>query len=316
MNDYLELLELIAPVFLLVLVGLLLRQRNVLTEEADTSILKLVVYVLYPCLIFKAVINADSVKDPSVLAGAPAMGFVSVLGGMVMGLVVAKALGFKKGAGLRTFCFSVGICNYGYIPVPLIQRLYGEDELAVLFVHNAGIELGIWTVGIAIMSGEGLQKGLRKMLNPASIVLVSAVLFNVTGISGFIPRFAMIGIDGLAACAMPIGLIMIGATIYEFVGDRTGLWETKTSLTSAALRLGAIPLLLLLAAKWLPLPLELKRVILVQAAMPAGVMPIVLAKHYGGQPVVALRIVIITTILGIIAIPFWIRFGEGFIFGS
>jgi predicted permease len=48
---------------------------------------------------------------------------------------------------------------------------------------------------------------------------------------------------------------------------------------------------------------------IVQAAMPAGVMPLVIAQHYGGRPLTAVQIVIGTTALGIFLIPLWLRLG-------
>ena len=80
------------------------------------------------------------------------------------------------------------------------------------------------------------------------------------------------------------------------------------------LRLGVLPVLFLLLAKLLPLPDDLKRVVIVQAAMPAGILPLVIAKHYGGRPLTAVQIVIGTTVLGLFLIPLWLRFGLGWIF--
>jgi predicted permease len=57
------------------------------------------------------------------------------------------------------------------------------------------------------------------------------------------------------------------------------------------------------------LSLELKQVILIQAAMPAGILPIVLARHYGGDASVAVKVVLVTTLCSIVTMPFWIRIG-------
>jgi predicted permease len=62
-------------------------------------------------------------------------------------------------------------------------------------------------------------------------------------------------------------------------------------------------------AKFLPCSIELKRVILLQGAMPSAVLPIVLAKHYGGDPRTALQVVIGTSLAGLVTIPLWIDFG-------
>jgi hypothetical protein len=50
-------------------------------------------------------------------------------------------------------------------------------------------------------------------------------------------------------------------------------------------------------------------VLVVQAAMPAGVMPIIIARHYGGQPLTAVQIVLGTTVLALLTIPLWLKAG-------
>jgi hypothetical protein len=70
--------------------------------------------------------------------------------------------------------------------------------------------------------------------------------------------------------------------------------------------------LFLLLARYLPASVELKRVIVLEAAMPAAVFPIVMSRHYGGDPLTALRVVIGTSLVGMVTIPLWIRFGMKF----
>jgi predicted permease len=82
---------------------------------------------------------------------------------------------------------------------------------------------------------------------------------------------------------------------------------------ACALRLGVLPFLFLLASKYLPLSLEMKRILVLEAAMPAAVFPIVMTRHYGGDSATALRIVVATSLLGFITIPLWIRFGMKFV---
>ena len=52
---------------------------------------------------------------------------------------------------------------------------------------------------------------------------------------------------------------------------------------------------------------------MVEAAMPAGVIPILIARHYGGKPLTAVQVVIGTTAVGLIAIPLWLRIGLAWI---
>lgn len=59
----------------------------------------------------------------------------------------------------------------------------------------------------------------------------------------------------------------------------------------------------------MPCPIELKRVLVVQAAMPSAVLPITVARHYGGIPVTAVQIVLGTTAISVFTCPLWIRAG-------
>jgi predicted permease len=66
---------------------------------------------------------------------------------------------------------------------------------------------------------------------------------------------------------------------------------------------------MLALARWLPCPTELRHVMVIQAAMPCAVVPVLLAKHYGGEPALALRIILVTSVLGLLTIPMWIQVG-------
>ena len=52
--------------------------------------------------------------------------------------------------------------------------------------------------------------------------------------------------------------------------------------------------------------------LVVQAAMPAAVVSVIIARVYGGQPLIAVQIVLGTTVLALFTIPFWLRFGLSF----
>jgi predicted permease len=66
---------------------------------------------------------------------------------------------------------------------------------------------------------------------------------------------------------------------------------------------------MLAIARWLPCPIELRRIIVIQAAMPCAVIPVVLSKHYGGDPATSMRIVLVTSVFGLLTIPLWIQIG-------
>ena len=309
MPSYWQLLLLILPVFALIGIGAALRRARWLNQEADESLLKMVVNFLYPCLIFDSVLGNAALRDPANLVLAPLVGFVTMAAGIGVAYYGGTLLGLKTGKGLRTFAFAVGIYNYGYIPIPLMTGLFGPESVGVLLVHNVGCEAAIWTVGILVLAGVPLREGWRKLLNPPVFALLAAVAFNTLGLGSKLPAVVMDVVRLSAACAIPLGLMLIGATLVEYLGRPRELVDARVTLGSNALRLGLLPIAFLLLAKFLPCPVDLKRVIVMQAAMPAGILPIVIARHYGGQPLTAVQVVVGTTLVGLVAIPLWLRVG-------
>lgn len=309
MSEYLSIFHLIAPVFLMLAIGMGLRWKGLLSPVVEKGVVQLVVSVFYPCLIISSMIKADRFEAGSGSLWAPVAGFFTVAFGFLAAYLIGRMGGIKRGRGLRTFAFSVAIYNYGYLPIPLMQSMFGPNELAVLFLHNVGIEVAIWTVGISLLAGGSLRDGLKRIVNPMVAALVIGLALNMTGWASVLPSIATQPIDLLGACAVPLGLLAIGASLYDNVRSGDSLWEPRVSLLGTLLRLGILPLLGLWLAWYFPLSVELKRVLVLQSAMPAGIMPIVLAKHYGGQSMVAVRIVIASTAMGLLTMPLWIRFG-------
>ncbi|HND62298.1 MAG TPA: AEC family transporter [Opitutaceae bacterium] len=308
------LLLLILPVFALMGLGMGLRRVGWLTAEADASLLRLVVNFLYPCIIFENVHANPALRDPANLAWGPFMGFATMAGGIVLCRYVARWFGFELGTGLRTFAFTAGIYNYAYITVPMMTALFGTGSLGVLFAFNVGAEAAIWIVGVMILAGKSWREGWRQLLSPPVLALFVAVGVNLTGLGSHVPKLLLDVVHPLSACAIPMGLILSGATMAEhFFGRPAELFEVRTSLAAVGMRLGVMTGLLLLLARYGPFTADLRHVIMVQAAMPAGFLPIVLVKHYGGHLLTAVRIVLATVIASILLTPFWLQLGLAWI---
>ena len=316
MTSYWQIMLLVIPVFALMALGVVLRRVRWMTAEADESLLKLTVNILYPCLILDHVSANPALREAGNLVWAPLAGFSTVVAGLAVCYFAARLLGFTVGTGLRTFAFSAGIYNYSYITVPLMTALFGERSLGVLFVFNVGVELAIWIVGVLVLSGESPREGWRKIISPPVVALVVAVVLNFTGLGAHLPVVVLTAVRALSACAIPLGLVLSGATMAEYLFDRPReLFEVRTALAAVGLRLGLLTLLFLLLARYGPFSPELRHVLVVQAPMPAAFLPLVLVKFYGGHQLTAVRIVLATVAASVLLIPWWLQTGLAWIGG-
>ncbi|MFZ4818436.1 MAG: AEC family transporter [Limisphaerales bacterium] len=306
-----DVLSAVLPVFFLALVGIGLRRVRWLTEEADATLLRLVVNVLTPCLIFDKVLGNQALQRAENLFIPPVMGF----GGIVLGIGICwlfrRRVGLKTDAEQRTFALVAGLQNYGYVPFPLVLVLFANhpDTPGVLFVHNLGVDIAMWTLGLMTLGHATGPGEWRKLINAPLVAIVLSLLLNACGAARWMPRPVGITTSMLGACAFPLGIMLTGAMVADQIRQLHPARAAGTLIWSAIFRLGVIPALMLGIVRVLPCSVEVKRVIVVQAAMPAGVFPIVLSRLYGGDPATAVRIVAGTTILSLITIPLWIQVG-------
>lgn len=310
------------PVFALLLAGALCRRRGILTEAAEAGLLQLIVKLLYPALILKYVVGNPALEDSANLLWPPLAGFLMTVAGYAIAWYAGPLLGLRVGKGQRTFAFTTGITNYGYIPIPLIASLFESREtLGVLLVHNVGVEVALWVVGILMITGDS-SKGLwRKILNPPVIALLCGLLLNslnpgeFTGAAGTAYGVVQQVIGLFAGCAVPLGLLVSGAVLADLWNEPGWLREWRVVGGALVLRLGVLPVLMLTAAFLLPFSLDLQRVLVVQAAMPAAMLPIALSRHFGGSPRVAVQVVLGTTLVSFLTIPLWMTLGLRFLEG-
>ncbi len=317
-------IQAILPVYLLVGVGLALRGLKVITPEMEKGMIKMVIHCLYPCLILDKTLGNDLVLQADVLAWGVGLGFGMILLGMGVSYLMALALGLKPGNGRRTFCVAAGTQNFGYIAIPLLAALFvlgGNDRVfGVLFVHSLGVEIALWVVGVMILTGSAFGNP-KLLISGPTVSVVLGVLLSSTGAWKFLDASGggVVGagvrqaMSWLGDCAFPMGLALIGATMYDLIGKEK--ISPKIAVGSLIVRLAVMPFAFLAAAKWLPLIPELKQVLVIQAAMPAAVSPILVARHFGGSPGVAVQAVIATSIVALVTMPLWISYGIRFVFG-
>ncbi len=306
-----DVLSAVLPVFFLALIGIVLRRIRWLTEEADATLLRLVVNVLTPCLIFDKVLGNRALQRAENLFIPPLIGF----GGIVLGIGICwlfrRRVGLKTDSEQRTFALVAGLQNYGYVPFPLVLMLFANhpDTPGVLFIHNLGVDIAMWTLGLITLGHATGPGEWRTLINAPLVAIVLSLLINTFEAAHWVPRPLSITASMLGACAFPLGILLTGAMMADQIRQLHPSRATGILIWSAIFRLGVIPALMLGIARILPCSVEIKRVIVVQAAMPAGVFPIVLSRLYGGDPATAVRIVAGTTILSLITIPLWIQWG-------
>jgi len=300
----------ILPIFLIIGAGFVVRRIGWLDEEADRSVMRVVVNLLYPCLIFSFILGNEALRKPSNLLVPPLVGLTTVVAGFAIAMLVARKLSIGDARECRTFAFTSGIYNYGYLPIPIIAALFDRETAGVLLVHNLGVEVAMWALGVGfILSVNDPKSVWRRIFSGPVIAILAATSMNLLRLDEHVPNFLFDTLQMLGACAIPIGIMLTGATFADLAPSIKVRERVGVAGLGCALRIGLLPAGFLFFAWLFPFSEELKAVMVVQAAMPCGLFPIVLARHFDGSPEIALRVVLGTTLLSFLTIPVWISFG-------
>ena len=315
-----EIITATLTVFAVISTGAFCRSREFLSADSIKSMMKVLVSVLMPCFIFQNLAGKD-------ITGAyqlPFLGICMVLLSMlvvrILSLFLAKPLGLDTNDKVKSFTYTTALQNYGFLPIPLLMMLFGKELLPLLLLHNVAIEIFVWTFGVSYLSGNIGWGIFKKVLSPPAAAAIIAVLINYfqVDVAAF-PEIVTRPIDLISHAAIPTALLLIGGTVYEEVqqlSEFKSKWKSyfNISIASSIIRLGVLPAIMLSCLYSLNFSDDIKKILLLQLAMPAAMMPIVITRLYGGHTLTVIKISVITSVLSLITINFWLSFGQKILF--
>jgi len=313
MDSIWEIIGAVMPPFLLMIVGGFSRKKNWIPNQKSASLSRFIVCVLYPCFILHQVLSAQNAVQPMEAWATPLWGFGAILAGFAIARMVAHLLKLSTEES-RAFSFCSGIFNYGFFAIPVASLLFGQELVVKIILFNLGVEIAIWTVGILLLTSAKFQ--VSKLFNPPALSVFLALGLQALGGVKMIPQPLWELVSMIGQCSIPLGLMVIGAAFYDLLkGYRIG--------DGLTIELGAVLSRNLLvpaafvgyaAYGWMPPTMEyLREVLVVQAAMPAGVFALLVVNSYGQRSDVGLRAILATMVACIISLPMWVYLGLTYI---
>ncbi len=293
----------IAPIFIIILAGYLIRNYSFLRQEFFDEANRFVFYFSLPLLIFTGLVKSDLsvfAPGPVISVGAPTIGV------LLATLLGAYAFGLRRGT-LGTFAQSAFHGNVSYIGLAVLFYLLGEEALrqgslmvAVLIVVNNVLATVVLEVTALPQSSRDPLKPLLSVLrNPVVIASFLAVLFVLAGIS--LPVVIMRSMTIMANIALPLALVVIGASL-----DLPGIRESlRLSIVSTIIKLLILPFLALLCAKALGLPPLQATAAVLLLCTPTATTSFIMAQQMGGDTHLASNAVTLSTLLSPLAFIGW-----------
>ncbi|MCK8518419.1 AEC family transporter [Methanoculleus sp. 7T] len=298
-TDFLVVADQIFILVLLIAAGYVAVSTKIMDPRATRGLSGLLINITIPALI---VASMQVPITPARLAGAEtlllATGVFYVFS-FAVAWVVSKAMRVPpEKEGVLQFAIVFG--NVGFMGFPVAQTLFGADSLFYVAIFNLVFNLLVFSVGIAMLTGEK-EGGFdpRLLANPGIAASVAGFLLFLGSVEIPSPFIDAIGL--LGGVTTPLAMIIVGAMLATFPArEMIGNWRIWAA---SAVLLIAVPV----AYRYLFSPVFsdplINGVMITMAAMPAAANTVIFAEQYGADARLASQIVFVSTIGSLVTIP-------------
>ncbi|MBE6492247.1 MAG: AEC family transporter [Methanobrevibacter sp.] len=288
----------ILSIILMIGIGYALKRIDFLSEKDINPLNKIVMNILLPCMIFSALYSSD-------LSLIPKLGilpFVILISSFVTGLVsflILKKLGYddKK---LWSVLVTVMIANTAFMGYPVNLGIFGhEGFLRAIFCDIATMCIFlILSFVLVIKFGGTVKKAVRKIaLFPPLWAIVFGLGLNILNVP--IGPVLNNTVNYLGNGAIPLIMISLGLSI-----DLAGLSRSKSMVAfTSIMKLLFFPAIAFIVVLFLGLSDLQYTVAIVEAAMPSGMLSLVLAITYNLDYQLTSDCILINTVISLITLP-------------
>lgn len=201
----------------------------------------------------------------------------------------------------KVYAYSVPITNYAYLGYALIGSVFGDAVLSDFMLFAIPFSFYTYTVGYSMLTGGKIS--FKKLINP---ITVAIVLGMATGLSGLkMPQVISSAVSSASSCVGPLSMVLAGMTLSSFTMRE--LLTDKIAYIFSAVRLVVIPALVFLICRGARLE-SIMPMMLIITCMPCGLNTIVFPKLIGEDCKPGARLALITHILSMLTLPFWLSF--------
>lgn len=298
-------LQSILIITFMILIGALLAKRSPLGDDTRGLFVNMIVNVAMPCIILSSIFNVDMDEGMfQMIAIVFGLSILINLLGIGMGAIFVHIF-LPRSNRKRELALLSGLGNTGFIGIPLCAALIGPEGALFAAVFDAGIDVTVWTVGVAMLQKNRRLafRTLKAMVNmPTMAVVVGLIVayFNVK------PPMVFIGLaDQLAALAAPLAMFYIGMMIMAL--QRGKVRQSVNEVWVPILvKLFLLPIVAIAMINFFEFKPEMTQTVLIQSMMPTMTMASILFAKYSADEQMGALTTIVSTLLALITIPFMI----------
>jgi predicted permease len=300
--DLTDLFSLQGTLFLLMLVGALLKRIGLISEEGKRCLSNLIIYVILPCTIFKSCfvsMPADFLRIGALLLLSGSL--MEVLS-LVLNQFLYRSYGKDQAKVMK---YGTLVPNSGFLGTPIAEGIYHSQGVLYSAIFLIPVRIFMWSFGNSYFlasAGTSRKKLFIKVItHPCLVAVFLSLVVMILHIP--IPEVLRRGVQAIASCNSALAMFVVG-TILADVNLLTIV--NRHSLYLCFVRLVLLPGLTLLLGRFLGLGGAALGVSVLMIGMPAGATTSIFPALYGGDAVLGTQCVVLSTLLSMLTLPLWI----------
>lgn len=295
MNNLIFSINVVAPVFIIILLGVFLKRIRIIDDVFVSDASALVYKTSLPVLIFIKISQTDFV---SIFNGKVILIFYAGIFSafITAGILSAFFINNKKRAG--AFIQGSFWGNSVIVGLALVLNVFGDSGVAVAAIIVAFIIPVFNSLAVLVLtiSSDRDSTGSLKIIfyklsrNPLIIAVAAALPFSIFRIQ--LPVFFSASLSYLASMALPLALIGIGGSL-SFSSLRA---NSLLSIAASGIKIIITPVVVVVLALRFGIKGQLLGILFLISATPTAISSFIMARAMDSDSQLAANIIVITTL--------------------
>ncbi len=278
---------------LMIAIGFISVKIKLVSDSAADSLSSVLLNVCFPAMVLKNFLNTDA--DNLMQSGAAAV-IVSLVCSALPFLLCLFLFRNASAERKTLFRYISGIGNTSFVCIPLFSLFLNSDQMLIVFVHGAVMDILIWAIHHQLFLGSNSVSWkliLKKMVtSPCLIAVVLGIVLCIADVE--LPSFLSYTIDAIEATVSPLALLFIGMLICRY-----GLLDwisCKDAVIYSVLRVLVYPCIIISVLYWI-LPLQTALILSMLFGSPTPITAVLWCKEYGRDTKLVVNCLIPSTVL-------------------
>ncbi|MFO1430504.1 MAG: AEC family transporter [Candidatus Competibacteraceae bacterium] len=304
-GSFVAIVNSLAPVFLVMALGWMLRSRQFLSTTALQEMARLTYWVALPCLLFVEIAAANPLFGE---AGRVFFVMATATGlGMALGYGLARWLAVPR-AAIGTFLQAAFRGNLAFVGLPVIIYAFSTaGQNAAVAKATAVVVMGpmvaLYNVAAVLalllsrsrLSRQALNQAFKELkLNPLLLACLAGVVY--AALNWQLPALVARTLTAIGQMSLPLALLCIGGSLVSMRVRGKLSW----SLAAVVSKLFLLPLLGYAVAYLFGLSVQGTRIALILLACPTASVSYILVSQLGGDKPLASGAILISTLLAVL----------------